>query len=180
MRRNDNGSGEERTWIFNEQASTPHRILDGWMPQNSLGPLFSPAEALFDEKASAPRAPLDGWMPQNSLGPLFSDIQDLYRDDNEKTGRERTEKAPFNEQASAPHASLHGWMPQNSLGPVFANRQDLYSPEFWVNGAGDVWLDQMGNMVDSHEMDHAADMIFVISFTPAICLTSRILPEVSE
>ena len=53
-------SGRERTWkaLSNEQVSaSPQPSLDRWMPQNSLGPLFSPSEALSKEQVSAPPQP---------------------------------------------------------------------------------------------------------------------------
>ena len=68
--------------------------------------------------------------------------------------------ALFQEEASSP---LHPKEEQHSLDlpaayldPAFANTKDFGSPQFWMSGEGDAWLDQMDNLVGILEMDHAA------------------------
>ena len=41
------------------------------------------------------------------------------------------------------------------MDPLFENI-NFDSPEFWMNGEGDAWLDQMDNLVGILEMDHGA------------------------
>ena len=42
------------------------------------------------------------------------------------------------------------------LDPLFTNTKEFGSPEFWMNGEGDAWLDQMDDLVGFLEMDNAA------------------------
>ena len=88
---------------------------------------------------------------------------------NGKSGEDETWKwtdALFQEEASPDlprhqqrlqkehHHSLD--LPAANLDPLFANTKDFGSPEFWMSGEGDAWLDQMDNLVGILEMDHAA------------------------
>ena len=47
-------------------------------------------------------------------------------------------------------------LPAAYLDPLFSNTNDFESPEFWMNGSGDAWLDQMDNLVGFLQMDQAA------------------------
>ena len=85
---------------------------------------------------------------------------------NRKTGEEKTWDALLQEEVSSPQPQ-HDHRPLTEedhsldlqaayLDPLFTNTKEFGSPEFWMNGEGDAWLDQMDDLVGFLEMDNAA------------------------
>ena len=87
----------------------------------------------------------------------FSSQQEsLANNGNKKAGEDKTWKwknSLFQEESSSPPHQEHHSL---DLDPLFTNTKDFDNPEFWMNGEGDAWLDQMNNLVGILEMDFAA------------------------